>query len=99
MSTIRYDSDFEWQLGTCNSHGIEAIMGNTKFVHRCCLRAGQHTLTCFRKSGPYGWNEGFIEMLGHRYCDDFLSYKLMQKIRIKGMDVISTKTNPHLITN
>ena len=96
MSTVRYASDFEWQLGTCNSHGIEQISGNTKFIHRCCLRPGKYTLTCIRKNGPYGWNEGFVEIQGHRYCNDFLSYKLMQEIRIKGMKEISTKNKTRL---
>ena len=89
MSTVQYTTDIEWQLGTCNSRDIKDIWPNTKYIHRCCLRPGQYTLTCIRKNGPYGWNEGFVEIQGHRYCDDFLSYKLMQKVRIKGMNKVN----------
>ena len=83
MSTVQYGSDAEWQLGTCNSTGIQ-YEGYSNYVHRCCLAQGQYTLTCINKSRPAGWDEDFIEIQGHRYCNDFMSYRMMQKIKIEG---------------
>ena len=43
------------------------------------------TLTCFNIEKPEGWKIGYIELRGHRYCDDFLSYKAMRRIQIEGI--------------
>ena len=29
---------------------------------------------------PEGWKNSFIEINGRRFCDDFMSYTLMEKI-------------------
>ena len=35
----------------------------------CCIPPGSYTLTCKDLFGD-GWDGGFIEILGTKYCDD-----------------------------
>lgn len=74
--TIQFGSDLEWKLGICETKKVVYDNGKT-YLHRCCLKPGQHTLTCTNKRTPYGWGDSYIEILGHRYCDDFMSYRLL----------------------
>ena len=83
MSTIQFGSDSEWQLGTCQSEEIR-YENYKQYIQSCCLNLGYHILTCINKRYPYGWGDGFIEIQGHRYCDDFMAYQLMQKIAIRS---------------
>ena len=92
VSTEQYD-DLEWQIGPCYNNGtwyldknIENYKKFEKYIERCCITPGQHTLTCINKQKPFGWGMGYIEIQGHRYCDDFMSYRLMQKITIDSMN-------------
>ena len=86
MSAVQYGSDAEWQLGACSSVGTK-YDNHKKYIHRCCLKPGQHILTCINKRNPYGWGNSYIEIQGQRYCDDFMSYRLMQKIGIRGKNL------------
>ena len=85
--TIQYGSDSQWLLGTCNSIGKE-YKNFKKYIDRCCLKPGQYTLTCINTKNPYGWGDGYVEIQGHRYCDDFMSYRLLQKITIRSKFMI-----------
>ena len=85
MSTVQFGSDSEWKIGTCDSIGMK-YENDHRYIHRCCLKPGQYTLECTNKRNPYGWNDGYIEIQGHRYCDDFMSYRLLQTIDIKSMN-------------
>ena len=85
--TIQYGSDSQWLLGTCNSIGKE-YKNFKKYIDRCCLKPGQYTLTCINTKNPYGWGDGYVEIQGHRYCDDFMSYRLLQKISIRSKFMI-----------
>ena len=85
---MQYGLDSDWQLGTCGNVGTKH--GNyIRVIQRCCLRPGPYVLTCINKKKPYGWGEGYIEIQGHRYCNDFMSYRIMQKITIKSMNIES----------
>ena len=85
ISTYRHGSYSEWQLGECN--GNETKYDNFKtYFEKCCLKFAQHTLTCINKKYPSGWDFGYIEIQGHRYCDDFMSYRMMQRITIRSID-------------
>ena len=84
VSTLQHGVHSKWKLGHCNSIGID-YDNKMQYIHKCCLKPGLHTLTCINKREPYGWDEGYIEIQGHRYCNDFLSYRLMQRITIKGI--------------
>lgn len=91
ISTIQFgykygsdDSDtIWWWLGKCEKAGPPYAQYK-KYIQWCCLKPQQHILTCINKKYPYGWGDGYIEIQGHRYCDDFMSHKLMQKVIIKG---------------
>ena len=84
MSTMQHSVDIEWSLGTCNSKE-ETYEDNKKYLHKCCLKPGKYVLTCINKRTRYGWNNSYIEIQAYRYCDDFMSYQIMQTIAIKGI--------------
>ena len=84
ISTVQHGSDSQWRLGNCESNGTE-YQDFEMYLQRCCLKPGRHALTCKNNRNPYGWDEGYIEFLGHRYCDDFMSYTMMQMINVNGM--------------
>ena len=50
----------------------------------CCLPAGNHELKCTPKNGFGGWNGGFIEIGGRKYCDRFTSNSWIESITISG---------------
>ena len=78
-----------WTIGNCTNPGSYDEF--TIYVQRCCLTPGQYTLTCQNTEYPDGWYGGYIEIQGHRYCDDFMAYKAMRRIIVKGS--ISSQTN------
>ena len=86
VQTMQYGSDTQWQVGVCNSFDI-TYSDNEKYIKRCCLELGLHTLTCTNKRNPYGWGDGYIEIQGHRYCNDFMSFRLMNRITIRSNDI------------
>lgn len=91
ISTIQFGFDYSpdgadiiwWRLGTCEKAATKYYQYK-KYIQRCCLKPQQHILTCINKKNPYGWGDGYIEIQGHRYCDDFMSYKSIQKVTIRG---------------
>ena len=92
ISTAQHGTDSEWSLGSCDSIGIK-YSKHTKYLERCCLQPGEHILTCINRRNPYGWDSGYIEIQGHRFCDDFMSHRMIQKINIRSMN----KTNFKLL--
>ena len=73
----------DWMLGPC-SRAQNYVDDYTVYVERCCIAPGIHTLTCVNKAKGEGWKNGYIEIQGHRYCDDFMSYRAMRKVEILG---------------
>ena len=71
-----------WTLEECSNHG--SYDDFSSYSQRCCVAPGQYTLTCENSEYPDGWYGGYIEIQGHHYCDDFLAYKAMRRIIIKG---------------
>ena len=53
------------------------------YVERCCLHPGIYVLSCYDDRNE-GWNNAYLDILGHRYCDDFLGYKAMRRVTIPG---------------
>ena len=90
ISTAQHGTDSEWSLGSCDSIGIK-YSKHTKYLERCCLQPGEHILTCINRRNPYGWDSGYIEIQGHRFCDDFMSHRMIQKIHIRSMNKINFK--------
>ena len=87
ITVVLHGADLMWWLGTCGSNGF-MYENYKKYIFRCCLGPGQHTLTCINKQNPYGWGDGHIEIQGHRYCNDFISYRLIQQIMIRSMIIM-----------
>ena len=78
-------SELQWSLGSCS--GIQHYpqdFTRYEYRERCCLQPGTYTLTCQNNKQPEGWNNGFIELQGKRYCDDFIGLKALRKVEIVG---------------
>ena len=73
-----------WDLGSCSS--AQSYSGPKQYTERCCLAPGEYTLTCKAGEG-INWRGGFMEIQRHKYCDDFIGYKAMQKVTISGIDM------------
>ena len=97
MSIRNHDSSYfslDWELGSCygpksrNYYGREYyrsdLYTNLTFIDRCCLPSGSHVLICHNRMGPFGWGESSLEILGHRYCDDFVGFKALRKLELTG---------------
>ena len=88
---LKKNSTVRWKLGTCASlNFIES--GATYqypaiYTERCCLEPGKYTLACYNNPSARGWNNAYILINGHRYCDDFINYKSFQKILVTGMSL------------
>ena len=79
-----------WRFGACSSSEFSSSNSYNDFsvyLERCCVLQGQSTLTCHNTKMAQGWNSGYIEIKGHRYCDDFLSHMAMRRIEITGNQV------------
>ena len=59
-----------WTLGSCSKSRRWDQTWET-YVDTCCLDAGSYQLSC-DASGNNGWDGGFIEIQGKRYCENFL---------------------------
>ena len=44
------------------------------YIKQCCLPSGTHTLKCKDAWGD-GWDGGYLEINGQKYCDNFNSNK------------------------
>ena len=87
-TVLNKNATARWKLGTCAS--LNSIERGTTYQYpaiyteRCCLESGRHTLVCYNNPHAQGWNNAYILINGHRYCDDFISYKSFQKILVTG---------------
>ena len=86
---LRDASSVRWDLGTCTS--LNSEFGSTfnydydfpaLYTERCCLRPGRYTLACYNNPPARGWNNAYIIVDGHRYCDNFIGYRSLQKINV-----------------
>ena len=74
-----------WKFGSCHSSLLYGY--NKQYTERCCLApALEYTLICKMVNG-FGWGDGFMEIEGHRYCDDFIGYRAMRRVTILGIDI------------
>ena len=87
-TVLKKHATARWKLGTCAS--LNSIASGATYQYpaiyteRCCLAPGRHTLVCYNYPPSRGWKNAYILINGHRYCDDFISYKSFQKIYVKG---------------
>ena len=87
-----------WDLGECNgpkskghydafaddANSLEYYEPNNTFIDRCCVPPEPQVLICHNHKGPFGWGGSFLEILGQRYCDDFIGFKAMRRVNIFG---------------
>ena len=70
--TSDWASENSWTLGTCASE--QTYSDNSEYYQTCYLDYGVHTLTCLDSYGD-GWHyatfNGYLEIDGVRYCEDF----------------------------
>ena len=88
-NVIMNDSMVRWELGVCSSkksleNWFVPHLDSGIYTARCCLGPGKHTLVCYNEPPAKGWKNAYIKIDGHLYCDDFVTYKLFQKIVIGG---------------
>ena len=70
ITTKIHGKDNRYAIGACTSASIYDNWKN--YMEHCCLDAGSYTLTCENTNGD-GWHDGYIEIQGKRYCEDFTS--------------------------
>ena len=85
-SGSNYSMAVKWTFGRCSSsnytfsnHGLAIT-----YIERCCLKQGRQRLTCFKSDQSLGWKDTKIEIEGHTYCDDFITFKAMRQIEVLG---------------
>ena len=82
---VKGPKHLRWSFGPCSSGNQDTkYYENGLYTERCCLMAGVHILSCHSSDGSLGWNYVQININGHIYCDDFISYKAMRKITVHG---------------
>ena len=75
----------KWKLDSCyGPKNSVKYVGNNTYVDRCCLSSGVYTLICKNEVGPYGWGNSFVEILGQRYCNDFVGSKGLRRFVVTG---------------
>ena len=57
------------------------------YTDRCCIAPGKHRLTCYNNPPARGWKNEYLMIDGHRYCDNFVGFKSMQKIAVTGRHI------------
>ena len=80
-----------WSMGSCSkSLDVRYSYPYESTYQRCCLVPKTYILECMSsfddsvESGMDGWNGGALEILGHKYCDDFVDQSVKRKIIING---------------
>ena len=84
-----------WKMGKCYGprQFPDRFHGSNKdaryeddniYIDVCCLIPGDYVLECENAIGPYGWGNGYIEIMGQRYCDDFYGFRAFRNIKVEG---------------
>ena len=74
-----------WNFGSCVSAGN--YREYQQYTQKCCQPPGTYTLTC-KNYGWFmdGWEGGFIEIQGTKYCTQFTSGQIATKqVTIEGI--------------
>jgi hypothetical protein len=80
----------EWNFGVCSNSKTKEYEREKLYAESCCLMPGEYILKC-ANNYQYGWEEGHLEIEGHKFCDDVHTYKSTQMIKISGTPVLSFK--------
>ena len=79
LTTKNWGSEIKWRVGECKSN--REYQRDKIYIKQCCLPGGIHKLSCKDDWGD-GWNGGFLEINGQKYCDNFNSYLHEEDIQI-----------------
>ena len=81
-----YQFSLNWKMDDSCYGPKDSVVysANNTYVDRCCLSPGIYTLICRNHAGPFGWGSSFLEILGQRYCDDFVGFKGLRSIIVSG---------------
>ena len=84
LKTSYEGSPIRWELAHCHKVVTKWYddYNPKQYIHKCCVAPGNYTLICHNTKKPTGWKEGYIEFLGHRYCNDFMGFKAIRAIKI-----------------
>ena len=70
-----------WDLDSCsNRQGYE---NHQEYHEECCLEYGEHTLSC-HDSNQDGWEGGYIEVSGVKYCNVLKQFKTRKEQLVIG---------------
>ena len=75
-------SPVRWNLGDCSSVKGSEYHFKALYIQRCCLQPGIQLLSCYSDPPAVGWKGAYITIDGHRYCDNFVGYRFLQKLNI-----------------
>ena len=88
MGEINKEGSFfsrEWKLGSCYGPKLgRNYSSNEVHYDRCCLSPGNYTLICQNTKSNHGWGNARLEIEGERYCDDFVGFRALRNVFIKG---------------
>ena len=77
-------------MGPCTSN--EEYTNDMKYTQKCCLAVGNYNITCTDDFGD-GWHDGYLEINGIKYCEDFSNGKKQQENLSVGPLPIGRKLN------
>ena len=84
-ASSEHEFSLNWEMDSCyGPKGKVKYQTGKTYLDRCCLSPGVYTLVCRNELKPFGWGDSFIEILGQRYCDDFVGYKGLRKVVVTG---------------
>ena len=93
--TERFTSANSWSLGHCSQS--QKWVGPGTYIERCCLFKGVHTLTCKTNRDKNDWSTNVVQILGHRFCEDFVGYEAAMAINITGISYSDISMYIHVI--
>ena len=87
------DDLVNWNIGSCsNTTYISNIdAGSEVNVDRCCIKKGDYILSC-KSNNQHSWKQGYLEIQGRKYCNDFVGYRALRRIKILGFPLPYTTT-------
>ena len=85
-----------WNFGSCKAsseykwteYGRGKLNRKHVITERCCVEGLENNLLCGVlnvESTHQGWADDYMEIQGHQYCNDFVGYNAMRKVKIKGI--------------
>ena len=73
--------EFGWELGSCSP--AERYTKPGVYTTKCCTSPENHILTC-KNSDTGGWRDSFLEINGHKFCDDTSGFATRVRLNISG---------------